>query len=295
MCSKSFILSASGLKNIVLNSDAYCKNEEEDNLFHFILGAKDLKMSFALADFISPRVSRLHAADPTANAIDFTEVIRKMPNTEAIFTEDVLNVFLQLSRGEAADVCADASRGLRLLAVLLGNREIYDRLGDLHPISDCGASVAQCVQCLQCLDCCRSFDSGLDALGGSFFADFISRHFYLADHASLFCLSKSAIHAILSSENLRLRDEDSLLDFVNQLFEEEKSDDSDELNKTAFYELIDFSELSDQKLRSFIDTFNPSDLSAVLWQKIAAVMTAKISGGCENKNCNSKNPGRYVK
>ena len=63
MSSKSFILSASGLKNVIFRS---IQKEEQ---FVFVIGDKEIEMNRHLAEFISPRVSHIHQTDPTINRI----------------------------------------------------------------------------------------------------------------------------------------------------------------------------------------------------------------------------------
>lgn len=299
MSEKSFILSASGLKNIVsIPCGESCENENSNgaDIFTFIFGGNEIKMNRLLADFVSPRVSRLHTIDPTANSIDFTEIIQKIPNSNEIFTPDMLNIFVQLSKGESADIDSSMSHKLRLLAVLLENQEISDKMNQLYPIKESETDVETCIRNLQYFDCYKTLNSFNNSFNNQFYVDFISSHFYSIEKPLLLSLSKTVIYSILSSSQLKLLNEDSLLDFINQLFsiEQNKNDDGDGLNKTAFYELVDFSELSDQKFKEFIDAFNPSELSVALWQKLSKMMAFRKSG--QNNEANQqKNTNRYVK
>lgn len=55
---KSIILSASGLKNILVE-------QEKDNEFVFLIWEKKLEMNKSFAEFLSSTISHIHHSDPT--------------------------------------------------------------------------------------------------------------------------------------------------------------------------------------------------------------------------------------
>ena len=64
MNKKSIILSANGLKNLLID-------KEED--FAFVIGGKEIKMNHIFAEFVSPTVAHVHRSDPTVKKFDLTE------------------------------------------------------------------------------------------------------------------------------------------------------------------------------------------------------------------------------
>lgn len=293
---KAFILSASGLKNIVLstNESGNASLNDED-IFRFIFGENEIKMNRIMADFISPRVSRMHSADPTTNYIDFTPIIQKIPNSKEIFTPDMINIFAKMSTGDSVDIDAEMSHKIRILSILLENQEIIDKMNEIYPIKNDETNIESIIKYFQFYDCYKNLDSSYMTLNSKSMADVIASKFYSIDKEILLKLSKSVLHSIISSDQLKLTNEDSLLDFIDQIFSiEENNKDSDEFNKTAFYELVDFSELSENRFREFINSLNPNELSSPLWQKLTLMMTF-CKGHQKPKSNEGKHANRYVK
>lgn len=293
MSGKSFILSASGLKNLVLTeNDSGDENVDNEDIFRFIFGKIEIKMNKILADFISPRVSRGHSADPTMNQIDFTDTIKKIPNSNLIFTPDLINIFAKISIGDSVEVDVEMSHKLRILSILLENQEMFEKINEIYPFKNDKTNIDSIIKYFNCYDC---FDSRYQPFNSNSMIDIISSNFYSLDKSTLLNLSKPVLYSIISNDQLKLENEDSLLDFINQMFTiERNNDDSDGLTKTAFYELVDFSELSGNKFKEFINNFNLNDLSSALWQQLTQLMTLYNSKG-ESKAGIKKNPNRYAK
>ena len=90
MNGKSFILSSSGLKNIV----------EDQNEFTFIFGEIEVKMNNTFAEFISPLVSHLHHSDPTINSIHFSYPSKSyFSSIEETLTKENIKILQLISRG----------------------------------------------------------------------------------------------------------------------------------------------------------------------------------------------------
>lgn len=87
MTKKSFILSASGLKNIVLSSNTEfnsSSNSSEGDIFKFIFEDQEVKLNRIYAEFISPIVSHIHHSDPTIDSIVIERLHDGMLSSEAI-------------------------------------------------------------------------------------------------------------------------------------------------------------------------------------------------------------------
>lgn len=85
MSNNSIILSADGLKSIVMN----CQGKVDD--FTFIFGEKKIQLKSIFAEFVSPIVSHLHQSDPTINSINFQEILSKNKNQQEITKYNFLN------------------------------------------------------------------------------------------------------------------------------------------------------------------------------------------------------------
>ena len=116
MSKKSFILSSSGLKNIVFTS----KTKEDD--FYFVFGEKEICMNRILAEFISPRVSHIHQTDPTIDKIQLISSEQLLAlSLDTFFTTELLEVFSKLVQGNKLEIDESMSHQLLLLSIILDN------------------------------------------------------------------------------------------------------------------------------------------------------------------------------
>lgn len=100
MDKKNFKISASGLKNIVFND----QNGEE--CFTFIIGEEKLQMNKIFAEFISPRVSRIHQVDPTIDTLNISDYISKqqISQTQEIFGKEIIQKLSEISQGVSIEI-----------------------------------------------------------------------------------------------------------------------------------------------------------------------------------------------
>lgn len=130
--SKSLILSSSGLKNVTLNciDESFYKNDN----FRFIFGDKEITMNRFFADFISPRASRIHYSDVTVDFIDLSRIASffSLINEESdLFSDEAMSLFHKLSSGYEIELNDETSQKLRFISILIGNEELYHKIGEL--------------------------------------------------------------------------------------------------------------------------------------------------------------------
>ena len=262
MNKKRFMLSCDGLKNIIFRDN----NLTED--FQFVFGKNIIKMNRFLAEFISPHVSRLHQSDLTINTL-FLDKLFQIPNQSIDFLQDsnLINNFEQISKGNSIEINEEMSHKLRILSILIENKEIYEKIDELFPISTEEENLDTCVQYLQYLDVYKKYDFYFKTINNQEIVDFISSHFYSIEKTKLLKLPKSILYSIISNQHLKLKDEDSLLDFINQIFIGEKNSNDDFLNIISFYELIELESLSEIKFNEFINKIKSNEMTHLLWEK----------------------------
>lgn len=56
------------------------------------------------------------------------------------------------------------------------------------------------------------------------------------------------LYKVITNEHLKIMSEDSLLDFINELFESKEKVENNELGLIEFYEQIDIKNLSEKKI-----------------------------------------------
>lgn len=91
--------------------------------------------------------------------------------------------------------------------------------------------------------------------------DFISSHFELVDKEKMKQLDDHIIEQIINNENLKLNDEDSLLEFVLDLY-------SGDAKSCELFEYIEFNNVSEEKIENFINKFELEHLNFGIWRSI---------------------------
>ena len=119
MSFKNLILSSSGLKNLVFES-----NQEEE--FQFIFKESTVSMKTTFAEFISPKVSKLHLTDPTIRSISFTDQLGS-----ANISNEVLSKLELLSRGESISINETEHFQIKIISILLENEELFSLVDEL--------------------------------------------------------------------------------------------------------------------------------------------------------------------
>ena len=127
MSKKTFLISASGLKNIIFAFD-----ENED--FRFVIGSEEIKILRILADFISPLVSHIHHSDPTIDSISLNRFIRdeRQEDIKKIFTAELVENIKKISGGYKIEIEDDMINKLQLFSILIGNEEMYNEINKLY-------------------------------------------------------------------------------------------------------------------------------------------------------------------
>lgn len=286
MDKRNFKISAGGLKNIILNNSF-------DDEFTFIIGNEEIRMKKIFADFISPRISRIHQADPTIDSFCFDNCITEKQKAKIaeIFPTKLLRKFEEISRGNPIEVDSETSEKLLILSVILDNSEIYDGMNDLFPIEISKTKIDFILQFLQLFEASKTTFSSFNPTK---FYDIISSNFHSIEENQLLQLPKTVIYEIISNKHLKVKSEDSLFDFINKFFENDEDDDDDENDEfdiISFYEKIDMKYLSKEKLNEFLDRIKISKITSNLWQNVKHFISIVNPESREN----IKNETRYVK
>ncbi|KAK8890081.1 hypothetical protein M9Y10_034840 [Tritrichomonas musculus] len=177
MSMKSIILSSSGLKNIIVDEDAISK----ENNFKFLFGEQEIKMNRIFADFISPKVSKLHQTDPTIESIYFGN--NNYPQmSQDLFTKELLIKFVLLCRGECIEVTKEESDQLRIISKLICNNELLNQIESLYPREFIPDQLENYLEELRKYSNIIEYEPEI--------IDFISSHLYEIQREKLICLPK---------------------------------------------------------------------------------------------------------
>lgn len=275
------ILSSSGLKNIVANIN----NEENEFILSF--GDSKIRMSKINADFISPLISHLHILDPTLVKYQYP----KDDSMNEIFTDEIISFIDLLSRGESIEINESQGQKLQQLSILLGNQEIYSKINELFPPNVSSMQIKGIIQQL-------SSQKYLMRFNESYYADYsdqikiIAQNFYKIDTNDLKNLPFEILLSIIRSNELMLPNEDFLLDFIYEIFKSESiSENGIQIDQIEFFEEVEFSFLTKEKLLMFAENINVSLMTQGLWKKLKKCLFMDPKQSC----LNSLESKRYVK
>lgn len=262
MSEKSVTLSSAGLKNLVINSNM------ATNEFRFVFGEKELLINNVFAEFISPAVSRLHKSDPTINTINissyFTNPSKVSKNQISdIFNDENISLLEQLSKGNSININENNILNMQIISILLGNEELFQKISKLNSIENDPNNIEFCLQQIELFSYCSRSSNNLFDYSKAI--DFISSHFYSIEEERLKKLPKTVLYSIISNSNLKIKSEDWLFDFINQIF---KEDASGSISITEFYEQLNFLTLSEAKFEEFLQKFEVNQITTEIWKKL---------------------------
>lgn len=129
MSSQILILSASGLKNIVMNS------QEKEDEFKFIFGDKEMKLHRLFAEFVSPKVAHMHQCDPTIDHLNLSDLIKNISTVDSkiqseTLTDRAFNTIEALSTGYSVEIEECDINNLQLFSAILENEELFNKMNE---------------------------------------------------------------------------------------------------------------------------------------------------------------------
>lgn len=118
--------------------------------------------------------------------------------------------------------------------------------------------------------------------------EFISKHMYLHlsnqnDRQELKKLEPNMIERIVNNEQLVIKNEDQLLSFINELYNEDQS-------YSILYQYIDFVYCSSNEMNNFLNTFCVDSIDHNIWQQLGERLKASITF-----DSNKRKPNRHMK
>ena len=269
MRKKSFILSSSGLKNLVQN-----QSYGED--FKFIFGEHEIEMKNLFAEFVSPYVSQIHQSDPTINSIHFcnnNSNEHSKINYISQMSDEIFKLFESISQGGTIEIDNKQCFQLQIVSILLKNKEMFAKLDELFDKDDNEFSDEKVSEELEFLSFLEMSSESAKVWNRSKSIEYIASNFYLIDSKKIIDLPRTVFYSILTNDKLTIESEDSLLDVIEEFTNKEKRQKSinssdDFLSDIYFYEEVNFDFLSEAKLKEFIEKVNPNEISSSLWDKI---------------------------
>ena len=103
--------------------------------------------------------------------------------------------------------------------------------------------------------------------------DQISIQFDTYDKKKLQQIPLPILYSILINDNFQRKNEDELIDFINEISIPENDDNKEELNIFDIYETIDFSKLSKNKLKEFLSKIDYREMTFTFWTNLCNFIT----------------------
>ena len=236
------------------NVKRICFDRYENN-FTFIVNGKRYETNRIIADLISPIIMKIHYQDES-----FIEYSMNTSNSNEYFPE-----FLNLVNFESVELDENRRRTFSEYFLQLGNIEEYLQLQpnffqELTPsnIVDYLLKIKK-ISTIQSnyfdeenTFCCPSLKKMIE---------FCSENFNDIPKEELFKLDSSTVEEIIRNENLKLEDEDELLEILIEMYEKD--------NRFSFlFEYVYFNQVRDETLSKFVDAFDVDDMNSGIWNSI---------------------------
>jgi hypothetical protein len=247
---KSVKLTAAGLLHI-----ATAKSEND---FTFVVGRRTYSCPWFLADFLSPKVGRLHMLDPSVNRF---EVQTLDPGRH--FPE-----FLLLAQGLCLQLTENNRPFLASLACELGNYELFFAVSD--PVVE--STLSEFTRFFETTD----FGDYLSEQA----VEFIAGHFFALDNCFLGTIPVPSLHRVLSHPSLRVGSDDALCDFIISRSEAGASLE-ESLECLELLEHVCFEYMSPEAVRCFVGWTQAHDgefdISPALWRAIGRRLVLPVT------------------
>ena len=249
------------------------QNYEKD--FTFIVNHQEYKTSKLISQFLSPVICEMNLNDATNNNIEIEtknegnfEKILDLINFEQISIEDNEILFMN----EILE-----KLGLTLNDIINYNSE--EEINNENIISK------------------TKLHEKYETIYSNLLEkdiEYISSHFYEiyeTHEKEVETLLPTTIERIISNQSLKLKNEDQLFNFINELCLKQNENENE--NYSRFYGYVIFSNLSPESMETFINNFDYNEIDHETWTSLSNRLTKPILKQNENENDNSERRRRY--
>lgn len=254
---KTISISMRGVQNLNNFPDS------NDDFTFFFSDLNSFQMKINFAEFISPKVSKLRKNDPTLHSLRLDYI---SSNLQEYFTEDIIQKILFFSSGNP--IYIDGLEGFKLLivSILLENIELFR---EIEKTFDMQINENNLDQYLHNLTIIYQFSQKTEYFSYSNIIGYISSHFHSLDKSKLH-LPRPIIYSIISDPHLKLENEDTLFNFIQNVFSTDKTEPEDEssISINSFLAKVNFLRLSETKLKEALNLIEFNEVGKELWMKV---------------------------
>ena len=239
--------------------------DTQDNDFEFVFGEKVCPVHSFLAEFLSPKISRLRKCDPCRYSYILNNDCGKLFNTfESIVSSLRAGRVFRVDKSNFYDI-------LRIFHEL-DNQEIISSLFETERTEPLDLDEA--------LPLLRfGIDIGSSS-SGQFAAarEFVASNFHKIPQETLNKIDLETAQLVLSSPSLQIEDEDSLYDFISN---RTKTD----LRFASLFEFVFFEYLSEHRLQHFVSFASRHLLGSItsgIWERLCQRLVLTVQPGDED-------------
>ncbi|KAK8876677.1 hypothetical protein M9Y10_006897 [Tritrichomonas musculus] len=164
----------------------------------------------------------------------------------------------------------DQAYKMRFISIILGNEELFAKINEVFPHELNEANIEIYINYYKI---CYQFSQLTPYFDFSTIIEQIAINFSLIEPNKLLTLPISFQYAIISNSHLKIEDEDSLYDYIEKIFENCHQHDEEYYDEILFYEQIEFSSLSQEKLNEFLSKLDIGKITGGLWSKLLSALT----------------------
>lgn len=237
-----------------------------ENDFTFVVNKESYKTSRFVADIISPIIRQLHYSDQSINEYHINiQATVTMPNTNdtnETSSSEYFDEFLQLATFKSIKIDSKRQKKFAQYFYLLGN---FDEFFNIQPSYFDDFTPENALDRLENITIL--FSKNIETVEMKEndvikrIIDFVSNNFENLDKEKLKKMSPEVIEMIISNENLKLSEENSLFQFVLDLYDEDHSN-------SRLFEYVLFNNVSEELIQIFIQKFDIKYLNTNIWRSI---------------------------
>jgi hypothetical protein len=240
------------------------------DVFEVYFGAQKIECNLFQACFISKAIHRLLMSDRT---------ICKFELEAHEYSVDICEEFSKFIKSGSLELNENNCKDFEFVFRILENEELQKEIDDF----EFGKGEVDINNCISRLENKVRNKCNIDEE-----LNFIASHFYMFNSRELERLKNNKIEVlerILSSENLLLKDEDSLVEFISSLGEE----------YSELYDYVEFEFLSVKGIETFLSCFSLESIDSILWESIFRRLRYEVCN-CKswNKRFTSKDVFPYI-
>ena len=212
--------------------------------FTFIVDGTTFYTSRFEADLLSPLIRDLHFSNENLNSFSI--------NTNNQFPNCNFSDFLSLLTFQPKTIDINLQLYFKYLFSVLGNREESEKIQLQYNES---LSINNVIERIKQKQSSFPLNDMIEEIS------FASSHFKEINKEELKKLDESIIEMIIQNDNLKVKDEDSLLQFITELYLENST-------RKYLFENVFFSNVSQNCINNFFNIFNLNDITPEIWQSI---------------------------